>query len=195
MPENNKPKAALTFDNALKGFVRTIKANMKFAEACAMLALEHFAEHGDTVYAQRFLDAMPKNYSRRQAYFSWLTAFSPIIMVGQKLVKDTSEHASRLDLDGARAITFWNFAPEAEIKDFSAEDLDNSLVSLVKRFMNEERQRPLDDAAKARLLQLEGLVKGFTGQNLEAANEDTSAVEDAAIADHPPAQQQNAQAA
>lgn len=195
MPDPQKPAKAvkvLTFEQALKGYSRTLKSNMKFAEACAILALEHFAQHGDTVYIQRFFDAMVKNYARRNAFLAWVVAFAPIALVSNKFVKDTSETASKLDLDGARKITFWNFSPEVEIKTFSASDIDNRLISLVKSLMNEERQKPLDDAAKAKLLQLEGLVKGFIGANLEADNEDTSALDDAAIAGAPapaPAQQ------
>ena len=60
--------AKLTFDQALTEYTRSTKESMEYALLCSHMALDHFAEHGDTVYFQRFHDAINKNYGRQSAF-------------------------------------------------------------------------------------------------------------------------------
>src|SRR3546814_10635520 len=81
------------FSKKLKLFIGATRNSMKYARECAEAGLRHFAEHGDTVFCQELLDAMPKNYVRRAAYLKWLSAHAPITMLENKLAKDKSDEA------------------------------------------------------------------------------------------------------
>jgi hypothetical protein len=144
-------KTVLTaFDKALKGFASSIKTNMSFALACAVLSLTHFEAHGDTSYIQRFHDAMPKDYARRAAYLLWLREHSPLTMKDGKFVKDTTEAAIEFDLAGAKAKPFWEYAPEREQVAWGANDVVVALERAIKRFKSGKKPAA-DDAATAKL--------------------------------------------
>lgn len=142
--------AAKTFHDYLKGFVRSTALSMKYAEKCAQLGLEHFAECGDVVYCQAFLDAMPKNYVRRAAYMKWLFEFSPIIYDEGKLVKDKGKDARELRLKEAFAEPFWDFAPDPEIVQVTQQAIINRLKGVLKSYHNEKRFKT--DKASEKLL-------------------------------------------
>lgn len=188
MPDpTQKPETTATnsvasqFDKALHGFVRSTKDSMKYARLCAEMGIAHFAEHGNTIWLQRFMDAMPANYTRRQAYLRWLVAFAPIAMVKNKLVKDTSENASALDVPGAVKKPFWEFAPEAPMVDFSADDLKAALVNLVKRYSG-KRYTAADADATQLLAKIEGVVVSITGEPIPHANDATDEAPAATVA-------------
>src|SRR3990167_8408874 len=111
------------FTKTLKVFKSLTGKTMALARQLSEAAIGHFAEHGDLVYAQEFLDAMPKNYLRRVAFLKWLAAFSPIKMEGEKLLKDKRPEAVEFNLDGAKKLPFWDFAPDPEQITFSYDDV------------------------------------------------------------------------
>lgn len=183
-PSNTAPKskpdvtqaatpASAAFEKALNTFIRSTKESMDSARRCAEMALDHYAEHGNTIWCQRFYDAMPQNWTRKQAYLRWLVAFAPITMENKKFVKDTRENASVLDVEGAKKLPFWDFAPELEIIDFSAEDITKALGQMIKRFNNTKRYSATDEEAILVLKKLEGIYTGITGE-APPANENTT---------------------
>lgn len=150
------------FSKKLKQFVGATRNSMKYARECAEAALRHFAEHGDTVFCQDLLDAMPKNYVRRAAYLKWLTAHAPITMTDGKLAKDKSENAVAFDVEGACKIPFWDYAPDPENVMFSETDVVKSLANVLKRYKTSERFIPLDDAAKAKVEEAERAIEALS---------------------------------
>lgn len=161
MPKNQGP---LTFDKALKGFVTSTNNSMKFARMCANIAIKHFAEHGDVIYAQNFLDAMPKNYVRRAAFLKWLASHSPVIMVDGKLAKDKAETAVAFNVEAAHAIDFWEFAPDMEVVEFDTTDILKALKGAIKKFENKERYKAHDAQTLLRLEAAKNLIVGFEAQ-------------------------------
>lgn len=154
---SDKAAVEAKFENALATFIASTKSSQESARVCSEMALAHFAEHGNTIWLQRFHDAMPKNYTRRAAFLKWAAAFSPLAMVKGKLVKDTSEHAAEFNVEGAAKKPFWEFAPETEITEFSAEDIVAAMENLVKRFQG-KKFHAHDARATAMLARVEGIV-------------------------------------
>ena len=144
----------LTFAEALKLFSEATANSMKYAKLCAMMALRHFAEHGNLTYCQQFHDAMPVNYVRRVAYLKWLAAHAPVTMEKGKLLKDTSDTANELDLDGAEKKPFWDFAPDTEAVAFGPDDVLAAIKAIIKKFENPKRSTPKDDLASAAVVSL-----------------------------------------
>jgi hypothetical protein len=146
------------FEKALKGFVKATASSMKYALACSQLALTHFQEHGDLTPAQRFLEAMPKNYVRRAAFLKWLAAHAPVTMENGKLLKDKSDKAIDFNLDGAFAKPFWEFAPDQEEVIFSKADVLAAFMATVKRF-RKDKTKPATEADMAIVNQIEAEIK------------------------------------
>lgn len=181
MPKNNQ--GPLTFDKALKGFVTSTTNSMKFARMCANLAISHFAEHGDVIYAQNFVDAMPKNYIRKAAFLKWLAAFSPVIMIDGKLAKDKADTAVKFDVEEAHKVDFWDFAPDMEMVEFDQTDILKALKGALKKFENHEKYKPHDAATVIRLEAAKNLLAGFEAQPaaVEPANNNGETIEGAPI--------------
>ena len=149
----------LTFAQCLKLFSEATANSMKYAEICAMMALRHFADHGNLTYCQQFMDAMPKNYIRKTAFLKWLANFAPITMEKDKLLKDTSENAVAFDLDGAEKTRFWEFAPDMEAIAFGPNDVINAIKAVIKKFENPKRSTPENDLASAAVVNLKNYVE------------------------------------
>ena len=144
------------FDDTLAKFVRSTKDSMEAAWECAKMAITTFEEHGDLGQAQRFLEAMPKNYVRRAAFLKWLAAFSPVTMEKNKLIKDKAENATAFDLKAAFVKPFWDYAPDKEDVNWGTEDLKAQLKKLVARYEGEHYQANDNQAEEAL-----GKVKNF----------------------------------
>ena len=127
-------KKVMTFDTRLATFVKSTKTSMAAALDCSIMAIEHFKAHGDLTYAQRFLDAMPKNYIRRAAFLKWLVAHAPITMESGKLIKDKSETAIEFNIEGAKKQPFWEFAPEVDAVLVSFDDAMKKLHAALAFF-------------------------------------------------------------
>lgn len=162
-------KTPLTFDTALKRFKSTTTSSMKYARICAEMALRHFSETGDTQYCQRFMDAMPKNYTRRAAFIKWLVAHSPAELVNGKIVKDKSDTANDFDMAGACDNPFWDFAPEKLILNYSAKDVIEAVERTLKRFENRKKYHPASDAASETVARLKATLATVQPANSQAA--------------------------
>lgn len=172
-PANNNDNGASSsdlaaaFDEALDGFISTLRHNMDHCRLASELALELFITHGQIGPFQRLFDAMDVNYSRRQAYVTWGAAHAPIMMEkGSKFKKDTGKNAAKPDLAGAIAKPFWEFDPAPPITQFSADDIDKRLLGLIKSFESDTKTAK-NNEAKVKLSELKKLAKqlaiGVTG--------------------------------
>lgn len=146
--------AKTTFDETLAVFVSATAKSMEAALLCSHLAIQYFAEFGDLGQAQRFLDAMPKNYVRRAAFLKWLAAHAPVTMEKGKLIKDHSENAADWNVDVALIKPFWDFAPDKEDIQWGKDDLVSQLNKLIKRY-SADRYVANDDVAAQSLGKLE----------------------------------------
>lgn len=170
-----------TFEQVLKLFVTTTAKSMEYAREASQMALEHFQKHGDTGYLQRFLDAMPKNYTRREAYLKWLVDFAPVKMEQGKLLKVPGSDHSAIDLAAAFKKAFWDHHPERDIENFTAENVVVGLQRVVKRYHNANRYKATDDNAVTVLDLAEQLVEQLKEQadDIEGNTSNVSEAEEA----------------
>lgn len=138
------------FKIALREFSKSAHNTMKYARICAELAILHFEQHGDLVYAQAFLDNMPKNFVRRAAFLKWLAAFSPVTMSQGKLAKDKGAKAISFNTEKALATPFWDFAPDPENVMWGETDVVKALKSAIRRF-DGDNYTPASPAATLKL--------------------------------------------
>lgn len=122
------------FETALSTFTISIKDAMDAALVCSVLAIEHYAENDNLNWCQKFLDAMPKNFTRRAAFLKWLAAHSPILLADGKLTKDKAADAVKFNLESAIAKPFWDFAPDLEDVVLTDADAFKRLMVAVKYF-------------------------------------------------------------
>lgn len=146
-------KTETEFNVQLKGYVRATATAMNKARALSEFALLHFQKCGDLGPAQRFYDAMIKNYSRQPAFVKWLAAHAPAMLVDKKFAKDKRDEAVDFDLAGAAKKPFWEFVPEAVLTSYSIEDLDLAILATLKKF-DGKNYAAKDDKAVLRLEKL-----------------------------------------
>ena len=171
-------KEKVTFDEALKRFVKHTALSMKYAEMCAQMALQHFHDHGQVARLQQFFDAMPENWVRKAAFKLWLRDHAPITMVDGKFLKDVSEDANEFNLAQAFAKPFWEFAPDPEDVYFGRSDLVSDIEKLIKK-REGKRQFADDDDAKAALAQVKSFHDTLIKQSdNSAANTDNEEIPD-----------------
>jgi hypothetical protein len=154
------------FDTALKAYSATVTKNMEAARSCAIFAMQHFAEHGDTTLMQRFLDAMPKNYARRQAFVTWCHDFAPVDVTHEgkgvvKLIKDKTRADMAVDLEKALKADFWDYSPEKPIVPFTAEGIVEALNKTVHKFHNAKKYEPDTPEDAAYLAEVEAHLKNL----------------------------------
>lgn len=147
----------MKFEARLRTFVNSTKTAMKAALDCANMSIAHFEEHGDLSYAQKFFDAMPKNYVRRMAFVQWLAAFSPVTMEKGKFIKDKHEDAVEFNVKIAHSQSFWDYAPDPEEIHWGKADLVAQVKSLITRYKG-DRYVANDDQSEEALGKLENLV-------------------------------------
>lgn len=154
----------------LQGFKSSTTASKNYAKVCSEAALEHFAEHGDVVYLQEFLDAIPTNYGRKAAFLQWAKDFSPLAMKDGKLVKDKSDKANPFDLPGAMSEPFWHHSPDTAIGAvfFTEDDVVKSLSRALKRL---EAKKPKTETAKIELYKAKALVASLDPHPTEPVND------------------------
>jgi hypothetical protein len=121
--KNTAKARDITFDAALAAFVRSIGTAQEMALVCSTMAIKHYAEHGQMGLLQKFLDAMPQNFTRKQAFVMWVVAHTPLKLSQGKFETDRSAKANKLNLEGALKEPFWDYAPEKETKNYSAADV------------------------------------------------------------------------
>jgi hypothetical protein len=110
------------FEGLLKTFVESTNISQDAAEQLSWITIEEFERTGNLSLAQRFLEAMPENYIRRQAYLQWLADFSPLEMDGNVLKKDKRSSARKFDVESAKAIKFWMHKKESKAVSFFSAD-------------------------------------------------------------------------
>ena len=164
MSENteNKPKAAGAkpgsrdgeFNSLLDIFTRSINSSMEAALKLSHLAIVDFFEHGNLSYAQRFLDCMPLNFTRKTAFVEWMKDHSPLkvegtLKEGYKLSKDKAPDASPFNVEVAMKVPFWEYAPEKEAINFDEKDLIKALKTTINKFRKERYHAKTDRAIVA----------------------------------------------
>ncbi len=158
----------VSFDQALKDFVGSTSKSMLSARLATELAIVHYYNTGDLSYCQRFLDAIPKNYVRRTAYLSWLSAYSPIIVAKDRLYKDKREEAALSfgsnenhpmavgHLEAALSKSFWDHKPEPEVIDFEEGAIIGQLLKGVNTLRG--KRYNLSDGAITKLNEAEAVL-------------------------------------
>ena len=156
-----------TFDKYLKVFVSSIEKAKDAALNCANLSILHFEAHGDVSLCQRFLNAMPKNFTRRAAYVMWLQAFSPLKVTrlkdGEiKLSKDKTATATRYNTVVAIQAAFWDFAPDPQ----DIEMTDDMAFKRIMSAINSLRRKNVktSDGIKALLNAVENVVVHYQNE-------------------------------
>lgn len=155
---SNSDNMKATFDASLEQLRHHTEGGKTAARLCADLAIQHFAMHGDLIYAQRLLDGMRswgKNYMRPAAFIKWLTDFAPVKLDGDTLKKDKLREqkmwpdavAEQDHIDRALAIPFWDHKPDTELQQFGRLDILNAVLKTLKKFENEERYSAASEAA------------------------------------------------
>lgn len=173
----------------------TLKACM--AEL-AVASLEHFGAHGDTSYIHDLYEDMKdygKNFLRANSYVKWAINFCPLKLENGKFSKDKAREAEiwptaeakAACLAKASAITFWDFDPEAAIKNFGADDLIEAINSLVKRFENTKHMKPINQDATDKVVRLKDFAKMLAVGNTTQEGEEPSDTETPATEGTPPA--------
>jgi hypothetical protein len=158
----------ISFDARLIAFVKATKSSMAAALDCSKLAILHFEQHGDLSYAQRFLEAMPKNYVRRVAFVKWLAAHAPVLVEQAKLVKDKGENAVPFNTKAALAMPFWEYAPDQEDIIVTSEDAFKKFQAAVK-FFRRDNVKMKDEAGKKLVDAVDSLIKNMARANKAAA--------------------------
>ena len=154
MAKSNKE----VFEQSMRIFIKSTATSMRTALKLSQMGLEHFAECGDTIWLQRFHDAMPKNFHRRVAFVKWAQTFAPISFEENKFSKDKSEDANELDLVGAMKTTFWDFTSETPLAFWKDADLIQALEREIKK-REGKKQVAADAAAVSALKDLRAYVE------------------------------------
>lgn len=141
----------LTFEQVLEKFKAASTDSMTYARMAAVMALEHFAEHGNLVRCQQFLDVLSENnYVKRSrmSFVRWLVTYAPIKVEQGHLTKDRNRE-DEIDLDGAKKTPFWELAPPRDITEFSSQDIVVELKRVISRFRGDRRVASDEDALAA----------------------------------------------
>ena len=151
------------FDSLLEAFVKSTATSMEAARDLAIMCIQVFEDNGDLSYAQKFLEAMPKNYIRRQAFLKWLCDFAPVTMDGSTLVKDKSKDANEFKVAEAIVVSFWDYAPEPETINYGANDVVVAIQRTIAKFSKttkegKERYHAASDKAKTALVLARDMV-------------------------------------
>lgn len=149
-----------SWTNLLKQYVQATKRSRELAIKCSLFALEHFMACGDVVYVQEFFDAMHadgnKNYVRGVAFGKWAVHHAPIKFTDGKFTKDQDRAKTMMPekdkwLEKAKAEPFYDFAPSPEVMYYDASDPVQHAIKAVKKFENENKFKPKDKAASAKV--------------------------------------------
>ena len=155
----------MTFPQALSEYKKSIKKTSELALACSIMALGHYAQHGDVTYIQQFFAATPKNYGRREAFKLWACDHAPL-MFDQGAFKKDHDRAENgengailnVELEAAQAKPFWDYHPEKEAQVYAPSDVITQLKRVTGRYHNENRYKPEDDKAVAFLSKVDAKI-------------------------------------
>jgi len=160
--------AKVTFDALLKKFVSLTNGSMEAAQELANMSIRQFEEHGSLSYAQAFVDAMPRNYIRREAYLSWLGTYSPLTVGGSakdgyNLSKDKGDEATDFNIGVAEAISFWEFKPIQEDVTFGSTDVVKALRGVIRKF-GKDRYKAASNQATLAVASAKNMVDELEAQ-------------------------------
>ena len=122
------------FEDLLEIFIKSTAQSMEAASDLAIITIKQFELDGNLALAQRFLEAMPKNYLRRQAYLAWLCDHSPAKLEDGTLRKDKSPDSKPFRVAVAEKVTFWEYLPEKETKNFGSNDVVVAMRHTINKF-------------------------------------------------------------
>lgn len=157
--------AAWGFDHVRQLFRKSIRDSKAYSRFLSETALINFTNHGNTNQINdHFYDLRHdgKNFTRPAAYVKWATKFAGLKLENNKLVKDTARadmfgeegkptaRALAL-LDEARAIPYWEFAPDKELTKFMSADVIKEMKRVIAKFGG-KRFVPKDEATRQLLL-------------------------------------------
>lgn len=166
---SNTDTIKATFDASLEQLRHHTEGGKVAARLCADLSIQHFALHGDLIYAQRLLDGMRswgKNYMRPAAFVKWLTDFAPVKLEGDTLKKDKFREqnmwpdavAKQDCIDRALATPFWDHKPDTELQRFGKMEILQAMRSTAKKFHNEEKYSAASEDAIKLLAEFEAFI-------------------------------------
>jgi hypothetical protein len=133
----------------------------------AIAMAEHAKEHGDMTLFVDLYNAL-HSAQRRKAFAVWLSDFTPIrlkvkddvaLAKGSRILKEDDKMYTPWDIDGLRAVTYWDYTKERDPKAMDADAILKAIERLSKRLDTAiEKGRISDDldveAAKGYLADL-----------------------------------------
>jgi len=152
------------FLETLENFKGAITNAKQYAREAALLALDHYREHGDTSYLNQFgevLTSHAKNFTRKNPYLIWACTFANVKWENEKFSKDMSRKDMVIDMEKAAAKDFWDFVPEKVAKAITGDDIIARLKAQLKSFENGSTFT-LDDAGRATLALLKSAIAGVS---------------------------------
>lgn len=118
---------------------------------CAVSALAHFAQHGDSTLLNRLIVALPKS-ARTNALVAWALHFGQLVQnddkstrVAQPVVKSSVPKA--FDLEACQVTPFWAFKAQEGTPTWSFDTYSASLIKSLDTAIS----KATDDAHKAKL--------------------------------------------
>lgn len=135
--------------DTIKSFRRSIAKIKAQGESLATLThetgvamAEHAKEHGDMTLFVDLFNALHTG-QRRLAFRLWLHDFTPIrlkvkddvaMAKGSRLMKEGEKDYTPWDIDGLRAVTYWDYSKEKDPKALDADTILKAIERLSKRF-------------------------------------------------------------
>jgi len=172
-------KAFVAFDKLLAVFVKSTRESMDAALELANMCILHYAgptkdgeKAGDTSMAEKFVNAMPKNYIRQVAFLDWMRFHSPLKVTGNvedgfKLSKDKSPEAVKRGwrVDAAILTPFWEFKKaDQEVKPFGSNDVVKALRASLKKFEDGEKFEASSKFATLAVADAKGMINKLAVQ-------------------------------
>lgn len=158
-----------TWSKKLGAFRQATQSAMQLCAALAGAALLHFNEHGDVIYLNELLEAIPENYGRRAAYVKWAADHAPLGMRDGKFIKDKAK-AEKLNWDNpdgevkaallkkAQEKEFWDYVPAPKPVIITEGDAVDNIFSLVARIRKVDDTRHPTNKALSVASALEGFA-------------------------------------
>lgn len=129
------------WDELLEQFVEGNRLSMEAARQLAIHAIQNFFEHENLSLAQQFLEAMPANYHRREAFVKWLSDHAPVQYdrATGKLSKDKRETAQVWKLEVALLTHYWEYDPEPQSVMFGSNEVLKAMKAAVAKFTKTDK--------------------------------------------------------
>lgn len=141
---------------AITKWAKSLVQSKTQSQECIVMALEHTFKHSDAVYLNKMLKVIEtegKDYVRKTPFLRWCKDYAPVKMVEGIILfdKEANVAALKAKLPEAKATLWWRTEPEQVVNPFNSVLLFKALVSTAKKFQNEEKYKPENEASKAQL--------------------------------------------